>query len=162
MKTYERLKDWSDSHGISAQEPSECDWNRVGFELQETYDILKEDYGVNGYVLNKLEELIEYAEAKRDDDGNGIVDAICDSRVFDGTELLKMGYDVELCDSEVLKVVESRTGQWAEGIGKFVKDKSPEAQAKWYEPDYVNNCKAKVEKTKSLFGFDKEVETYDN
>lgn len=128
MNIFKRLKDWSDSRGISQQEP-----NR------------------NGYIANKVEELGEYAEAMKKGNENEAVDAIADSMVFDATELVKMGYNIELVLNEVLKVVESRDGKWDVINNKFQKDTSPDAQAKWYEPNYV-----KVEdKTPSLFGFGK-------
>ena len=151
---YNRLKWWSDSRCISTQKVSVNDWNQVYIELDETYSVLVAN-GTKGYVLHKLEELIEYVEAKRDADENGVIDAICDSRVFDATELLKEGYDIEKCDNEVLMVVESRTGMWSDKLDKFIKDTSKEAISRRYKPDYVANCKLIVEKTTSLFGFSK-------
>lgn len=141
MSTNRMIKSWSDSRGISNQEPSNNDWDSVESELKWVYRKLNNGVGASGYVLNKLEELIEYTVAKRDGDENGWIDAICDSRIFDATELLKEGYSISDCDDEVVKVITSRTGTWDDDIGKFVKDKSPEAQELWYEPNYVKNCK---------------------
>ena len=146
MSNSKRLKDWSDSRGISQQEVSVNDWSAITPVLDTIHSSLKEN-GVQGYVLNKIEELVEYCEAMRDGDENGAVDAIADSSVFDATELVKMGYDIDKTMNEVLMVVESRTGQWDESLGKFIKDGSPE-----YEPDYVKNCKLIEERTTSLFG----------
>ena len=50
------------------------------------------------------------------------------------------GYDSYKCMLETIKEISSRTGHFDETIGKFVKDKSPEAQAKWYKADY-DKCK---------------------
>lgn len=130
LDVFNRLKEWSDSRGISQQEPDR-----------------------NGYIANKVEELGEYAEAKKIGDKNETIDAIADSMVFDATELVKEGFDIELVLNEVLKVVESRTGHWDKINNKFQKDTSTEARVKWYKADYVNNCKAKTERTGSLFGF---------
>lgn len=52
----------------------------------------------------------------------------------------KLGYSYYLCMDETLKEIESRVGHYDETIKKFVKDKSPEAQAKWYKADY-SKCK---------------------
>ena len=128
MNVFSRLKGWSDSRGISQQIP-----NR------------------NGYIANKVEELGEYADAMKLSDENEAIDAIADSMVFDATELVKMGYDIEKVLNEVLLVVESRTGVWDDYNNKFQKDKSPEAQARWYKPDYINNCKSNTNYTGSLF-----------
>ncbi len=149
MRVLDRIKEWSDSRGISQQEVSQNDWALVEQSLQMTYNYLNFN-GVSGYVLHKLEELIEYCEAQSKGDENGIVDAIADSTIFDTTEMVKSGYNIELVLNEVLNVIESRTGKWDDNIQKFVKDKSPEARARWYEPDYVKNCKEPVNKTPSL------------
>ncbi len=154
LKIFERIKEWSDSRGISKQEVSNNDWELVISMVRATYGKL-EARGVKGYPLYKLEELEEYAVAMNIGDINGAIDAIADSTIFDTTEMIKYGCDIELTLNEVLNVVESRTGVWNDKIDKFIKDKSPQAQALWYEPDYVKNCKAKVERTGSLFGHDR-------
>jgi len=147
MDIFKRLHNWSDSRGIAQQKVAQANWAMVEYELADTYDVLKDDLDVSGYVLNKMEELIEYTQAMRKGDENEVVDAIADSSVFDATELTKMGYDIELTMNEVLMVVESRKGQWDDGLGKFMKDKSPEAIEKWYEPNYIKNCKLKSPKS---------------
>lgn len=47
-----------------------------------------------------------------------------------------MGYDMFACMQEVIKEISSRTGAYDESIGKWVKDTSPEAKAKWYKADF--------------------------
>ena len=156
MQIFDRLKSWSDSRGITSQElPNDINWSTQHTNLSIFYEMMK-NKGVTGYVLNKLEELVEYAEAMSNHDLDGAIDAIADSSVFDATELCKMGLEPELVMNEVLMVVESRTGKWDDELGKFVKDKSPEAQAKWYTPKYLGKCETKVCRTPSLFGFDKQ------
>ena len=117
MNIFNRLRAWTISRGIAKQEP-----NR------------------NAFCANITEELGEYLEAFKRGDENEIIDAIADIRVFCATELVKMGYDIELVDDEVLKVIESRVGEWDEVNNKFQKDTSLEAKLNWYEPVY-KNCK---------------------
>ena len=150
MNVFSRLKGWSDSRGISQQPVSQNDWQTVRDSLEIQHKLLKLT-GVKGYVLNALEELVEYADAMLVGDENGAVDAILDGGVFGATELVKMRYDIEKSYDEVLKVVESRTGRWDDAIGKFQKDKSPEAVARWYQPNYIENCKLSTNYTGSLF-----------
>lgn len=51
-------------------------------------------------------------------------------------EALKLGYDFYNCMLETIEEISSRTGHYDENIHKFVKDKSDEAKAKWYKPNY--------------------------
>ena len=51
-----------------------------------------------------------------------------------------LGYDFYKCMMETIQEINSRTGHYDESIGKFVKDTSDEAKAKWYKADY-NTCK---------------------
>ena len=53
------------------------------------------------------------------------------------------GYNFEIAMLETIKEISSRTGAYDSNIGKWVKDTSPEAQAKWYKANYE---KARIEK----------------
>lgn len=48
----------------------------------------------------------------------------------------KAGYCPDIAMQETIKEISSRTGRYDENIGKWVKDTSPEAKAKWYKADY--------------------------
>lgn len=146
----ERVIAWSDSRGISKQEPFRGSLRVSTNAIRKTHTQLQHE-GVSGYVLNKLEELQEYCEATEENDR---IDAIGDSMIYDMTEMLKEGYDISKVFNEVLIVIESRTGHWDDKLGKFVKDSSKEALARRYKPDYVKNCKQKT-LPKSLFGHGK-------
>ena len=65
-----------------------------------------------------------------------VVDAAGDIIVFATGLIRKMGYCPEEAMHEVLKEIESRGGSIIDG--KFTKDKSPEAQAKWYKANFGN------------------------
>jgi len=45
-------------------------------------------------------------------------------------------YALSLCMDETIKEISSRTGSYDPAIGKWIKDKSPEAMAKWYKANY--------------------------
>lgn len=142
MSIFSRVKKWSSDRRISEQKPyQDSDWEAVQLEVEKLHLHLKL-MGVNGYVLNKLEELAEYAEAQNKDDWQGVIDAIADSTIYDMTELLKEETDIEDVLDEVVKTIESRVGEWNEELGKFQKYKSDEAMARWYTPEYKHSgCK---------------------
>ena len=66
------------------------------------------------------------------------VDSYADIIVLSIGAILKLGYDPVCVLEECLKEIESRTGKIVNG--KFQKDTSPEARAKWYKADY-KKCK---------------------
>ena len=65
---------------------------------------------------------------------HNIIDAFCDIQAYAFGEPLKMGYDPEQCLFETATEISSRVGEIKKG--KFVKDKSPEAQKNWYKADF--------------------------
>lgn len=68
------------------------------------------------------------------------IDAFMDISVYAFGEPLKMGYNSEICLAEVEQEISSRVGVIVDG--KFVKDKSEQAQKLWYKADF---SKAKIE-----------------
>ena len=62
------------------------------------------------------------------------VDAYCDVIVFAVGALMKLGVNPELALLETAKEINSREGKMING--KFEKDLSDEAKAKWYKADY--------------------------
>ena len=114
MNIFKRLKAWSDSRGISRQEP-----NR------------------NGFNANIVEELGEFLDAAKKNDIGESVDAIADIMVFSATELVKMGYNIEKVMDQVLLEIESRTGEWDDKNKKFQKYLTDEAKALWVKADYT-------------------------
>ena len=53
------------------------------------------------------------------------------------TMIDKAGYDTFKALGETFREIESRTGKYDERIGKWVKDTSEQAKAKWYKADYT-------------------------
>ena len=112
MTNYTRIKDWSDERLITQQNPDR-----------------------NGFLAMIVEELGEFLEAKND---HGRVDAMADIIVFCYGEIAKYGYDGDKVMDEVIKEISSRTGAYDPTTKKWQKDKSPEAQAKWYTADFTD------------------------
>jgi len=110
-------------------------------------------------VLNILEELVEmtgeeseaarriakdifknYFENKLIVDKEELIDCFTDIRVFSIGATMKLGYDPKCVLAEVGREINSRIGRIING--KFVKDKSPEAVAKWYKANF-GKCEVK-------------------
>ena len=66
------------------------------------------------------------------------IDALADCIVFCSTEMMKLQYDPSKVLEEVAKEINSRTGEITNG--KFEKDLSDEAKAKWYKANF-DNCR---------------------
>lgn len=111
---FERIKEWSDERLITQNPPDR-----------------------NGFVSMIVEELGEFLEAKEDD---GRIDAMADIVVFALGEMAEYGYNGDKVMDEVIKEISSRTGAYDPATKKWQKDRSPEAQARWYTADF-SNCK---------------------
>jgi len=111
---FTRIKDWSDERLITMQEPDR-----------------------NGFLAMIIEELGEFLSAENEHER---VDAMADIIVFCYGEIAKYGYDGDKVMDEVIKEISSRTGAYDSNTKKWQKDKSPEAQAKWYTADFTS-CK---------------------
>lgn len=107
---FERIKEWSDERLITQQTPS-----REGFCAMIT------------------EELGEFLESS---DTEGRIDAMADIIVFSYGEMAKYGYDGDKVMDEVIREISSRVGSYNPETKKWQKDKSPEAQSKWYSADF--------------------------
>ena len=88
-----------------------------------------------------MEELDEFVCASlKVNNSHDLVDAMADVIVIATGTIYKLGYDADKVMDEVLKEINSRTGSFNEATGKWEKDKSPEAQARWYKADF-SRCK---------------------
>ena len=115
MTNFERIKAWSDERLITQQTPDR-----------------------NGFVSMIVEELGEFLEAGENVDGR--IDAMADIIVFAYGEMAKYGYHGDKVMGEVIKEINSRVGAYNPETKKWQKDKSPEAQAKWYTANF-SDCK---------------------
>lgn len=62
----------------------------------------------------------------------------CVCNIYNICSLLAIqeGYSLYPSMLETIKEINSRTGSYDPSVGKWIKDKSPEAQAKWYKANY--------------------------
>ena len=94
---------------------------------------------IQGNVIgNLLEELTEYSRANNVEEQ---IDALCDIVVFSINAIEAKGFDAEISMLETCKEINSRDGSFNKELNKWVKDKSPEAQEKWYKADYKKAIK---------------------
>ncbi len=91
------------------------------------------DFDLQAEVAMLREELEELENAKTEDE---IIDALCDLRVIATGATHKLGYDPEEAMFETLREIHSRRGKFNPATGKWEKDKSEEAQKKWYKANY--------------------------
>ena len=125
----------------------------------------KKDFNIDDELLNIIEEMLE-AKGVRDKDDREFskivldsfnsfvsyvsmyekdyyseptdhteVDAFCDIIEYTTGGILKKGYNPVVALDEMAKEINSRIGTFKNG--KFTKDKSIEAQAKWYKADFT-------------------------
>ena len=105
-----------------------------------SYDIPKDkraDFKIS--ILSNTYNTIKKLDLKsKDIYVKDIIDAYADIVVFCIGAIMKLGYEPECVLEEVAKEINSRTGEIVDG--KFQKDTSPEAKAKWYKADF-SKCK---------------------
>ena len=90
------------------------------------------------YARDKAKKIFdEHFTNKEPADKEKLVDAFADIIVFAVGSIMKLGYEPKCVLNEVSKEINSRVGSIIDG--KFVKDKSPEARAKWHRTDF-NQC----------------------
>jgi len=157
MKTEnQRIKEWNEERGL-IKTPKDINLvNEFSFIVEEILEGLtnlkSEEAREYAKTLTKtiasgnikyLCDLIEEHNLDIEQDGGDeiiplsndeVVDALCDIKVFASGSIRKLGYDADIAMDETLKEIESRVGKQIDG--KFVKDKSDEAKAKWYKADY--------------------------
>jgi len=121
--------------------------------LNEQSSIVEELLELEGYGVSKEDRpklkkefttfkdaLVKKTIAKRaNQTKHFIIDALCDVVVFAVGAMLKLGYDPEKALLETAKEINSREGSMVDG--KFEKDLSDNAQAKWYKADYHSALK---------------------
>lgn len=134
MKTEnERIVEWNQERYLIKTPDSINMMKEISFIIEECLEMVTD---MNSEQARGMaEELSEQIMAKSNGiDPKRVVDAACDIKVFSTGIIRKMGYNPDIAMNEVIKEIESRKGKITDG--KFVKDKSPEAQALWYKADF--------------------------
>lgn len=127
-----RIVEWNKERGLDQQEVDIS--NEVSFIVEELIEMTTQ---------MKSEEARNYAQIVTNNmfsvdimpSNEQVADAAADIIVFATGLILKSGFNPEIVMDEVLKEIESRVGSEDE-TGKWVKDRSPEAQAKWYKANF--------------------------
>lgn len=127
----EELTEYSRANSVEEQVDSHCDM--LVFIINAFDDIKNYEKTMNAE---------EYEESKSAQWLTiDLLNNLTESKVHFCVKLLceqirYFGYNPYKCMLETIKEISSRTGYFDETINKFVKDKSPKAQAKWYKANY--------------------------
>ena len=104
--------------------------------------IIDQDFDLNGFIKNIIEELNEIMEGDKNNDIHEIIDGLMDIPVFCLTDMMKLGYDPDKVYKETLKELKSRKGKWNPKTKKWEKFKDKKHKKLWYKADYTK-CKYK-------------------
>ena len=137
MSIFDEIKIWNEDRGLL-----EKDFNLYNEMCMAQEEIIEATTPLQSDEARELAKSVVSKFMKPNDvympDDEQIVDAMCDVIVYVTGTMLKKGYNPNKCMSEALKEISSRKGSIIDG--KFVKDKSEEAQALWYKADFTK-CK---------------------
>jgi len=105
-------------------------------EVLHILEELVEMFGYESlYAREKAKTIFQHFRNHEPVEEEKLVDAFADIIVFAVGSIMKLGYEPKCVLNEVSKEVNSRVGTIINN--KFVKDKSPEARAKWYRANYL-------------------------
>lgn len=130
MSIFKELKEWREVRHLDKIEYNH--YNHVKCIAEELFELM--DY--RGVLKdNALQEfMLEFYQEVNDMDI--ILDASCDNVIYNINFIEQAKYDASKCLNETIKEINSRVGEYKPEVGKFVKDKSDEAQSKWYNANY--------------------------
>jgi len=118
------------------------DMYKRGFEVEDIlgsghiYEWLSESQYeriTQDYIHEMTYLLYKFLEAKSPEEESEVMKNIT---IVSLREVSMLGYDPDKCMDEVMKEINSRVGSYSEEHKKWMKDKSPEAQANWYKADF--------------------------
>ena len=133
MTIFDRIKKWNEERNLLNQEFNlEVEVLNIVEEIMEMSTNLQSDDARE--LATEITQAIIDIPDSNGDNSEKIVDALGDIIVYVTGAMLKLGYDPNKVMDEVLQEIESRRGEIIDG--KFVKDKSPEAKAKWYKANF--------------------------
>jgi hypothetical protein len=106
-----------------------------GRNISEFHKQFPEYFNDNLTTAENLVNILGKFIGKTKEEKAELIKEIC---ILSWKRIQKLDYNVDCVMDEILKEIESRTGAYDEKQGKWIKDKSPEAQAKWYKADFSN------------------------
>lgn len=134
MTENERIVKWNEERNLIKTPEDVNLMKEISFIIEECIEMVTD---VNSEDARQMAENIAGMIVNAGDgtlNPERVVDAAADIKVFSTGLIRKLGYNPDIVMSEVLEEIESRVGSIQEG--KFVKDRSPEAQANWYAADF--------------------------
>jgi len=110
-------------------------------ELSKLIDITELELNTNNkycnynidFIFNVVRKLGEIVDSKDTTKNVSHIIGMMENCIY---EVNFMGYDFELSINETYKEINSRTGAWDDSLKKWMKFKTPEAEALWYKADY--------------------------
>lgn len=134
MTENERIVKWNEDRNLIKTIDDVNIKKEISFIIEECIEMVSAQRSEDARELAEsiAEQIMTHADGKFDRER--IVDGAADIKVFTSGLIRKLNYNPDTVMNEVLQEIESRSGSIQEG--KFVKDKSPEAQAKWYKADF--------------------------
>lgn len=164
LEIYEKLNEWKAERHLSLENQRVGYYSNILEELGELSEAMRANDS-NGYIdalcdvivftVNALEEY-KYTPTVMNITRNTSRETLlrlllheiskygknwesrCVCNIYNICSLLAIqeGYSMLPSMLETIKEISSRTGSYDPSIGKWIKDKSPEAQAKWYKANY--------------------------
>lgn len=135
MTENERIIKWNEDRNLIKDYSNLNIMKEISFIIEECIEMVTP---MNSEEAREMAELMAeqiVSQSTKTISREQIVDAAADIKVFATGLIRKVGYDPDIVMDEVITEIESRKGS-IQG-GKFTKDKSPEAQEKWYKADFT-------------------------
>lgn len=136
-----KIVNWNKERRMDTIEPTDC--SVVYCKLEELFEFL----GINKCFNDErqFKRLVNQYKSYIMDEAYSLgasstieekIDSLNDDTVFNTGFILRYGYDPTKTLNETVLEIDSRTGDFDEVSGKWVKLRTPEAMAKWIQADY--------------------------
>jgi hypothetical protein len=113
---YEQLAQWREETGLDKAKPTKR--QIIKHFVEELFEMCGYNKSETEYFVGIFMDTYVVDSKLNDFD---MIDAMCDMKVFAINDTEQMGYDSKECMSETVKEVTSRSGEYREDIGKFLK-----------------------------------------
>jgi hypothetical protein len=113
---YEQLAQWREETGLDKAKPTKR--QIIKHFVEELFEMCGYNKSETEYFVGIFMDTYVVDSKLNDFD---MIDAMCDMKIFATNDIEQMGYDSKECMSETVKEVTSRSGEYREDIGKFLK-----------------------------------------